>query len=352
MPFATVQGARLNYLQIEPEQARASEDLIMVHGLGTSLAFWYLPYAPVFAQRYRVTLFDLRGHGRSQMTASGYTPLALARDLEGLLDCLGIVRAHFIAHSFGGVVTLGLARLDQRRVRSLVLADTHLSLARGLHAEEWARREALQTLVDQHRLGLDTRDPYFGHKLLTAAARLQVQTGSPTGLLELLGPTFRKCGSRTAKQWLDLVTLTAAEEELMADDALSSETLRPFQFPTLALYGDKSLARPTGDALHTLWPHATFQLLPEAGHYFPTTRPDEVITACDQFWAKLPLSSDREVRSQRPRALEVFHKEGAWFFLAQDRTRIGPFTQRDEAHAELAVHVAGAGSAGVEQLGG
>src|SRR4051812_15330765 len=129
MPIARVNGVNLNYLQVA-DAAHATEDLIMVHGLATNMAFWYLPYAPVFAKRFRVTLYDLRGLGRSEMTADGYTPQNLGADLAALMDHLGIARAHVVAHSFGGVVALNLARLDASRIASLVLCDAHISAVR------------------------------------------------------------------------------------------------------------------------------------------------------------------------------------------------------------------------------
>ena len=125
MPTALINGARINYVQVESEESR--DDLVMVHGLATSLAFWYFPYASIFARRYRVTVFDLRGHGRSEMTAGGYSPQAQAADLEGLMDHLGIDSAHFVAHSFGGVLALGLAKRAPARIDSLVLCDSQIS---------------------------------------------------------------------------------------------------------------------------------------------------------------------------------------------------------------------------------
>jgi hypothetical protein len=56
----------------------------MVHGLATNLAFWYIRYVSAFSKRYRVTLYDLRGHGRSSITDSGYTPKNMAVDLQKL----------------------------------------------------------------------------------------------------------------------------------------------------------------------------------------------------------------------------------------------------------------------------
>src|SRR5690349_2460805 len=148
MPFATVNGARINYLQVEEPGGSAREDLIMVHGLATNMAFWYLPYAPVFAKRFRVTLFDLRGLGRSEMTPGGYTPQNLAQDTRALMDHLDIRRAHVVAHSFGGVVALALAALDASRVQSLVLCDTHISAVRRHHAKrDWGNSGHIQQVL-------------------------------------------------------------------------------------------------------------------------------------------------------------------------------------------------------------
>jgi len=297
MPVALVNGASINYLQVEPDAANVQagvpenlvpenlvpENLVMVHGLATNLAFWYLPYAQAFAKRFRVTVFDLRGHGRSQLTPNGYTPESLATDLRALLDHLDIERAHFVAHSFGGVVTLRFADLDPERVSSLVLADTQLSVTRHTHGETWAHGEVIQELVDRYGLDLDTRAPFFGYDLITEVAELLLREGDiPAELFELVGPTLGKDRRRTAKRWLELIR--QGRDELMADDGLSVETLQSFRFPTLALYGDRSKARATSQLLQTLWSHADFHTLRNAGHFFPSSRATEVIAACEWFW--------------------------------------------------------------------
>jgi pimeloyl-ACP methyl ester carboxylesterase len=145
MPVALVNGVRLNYVQLDDGGSDAREDLVMVHGLATNMAFWYFKYGVALTNRFRVTLYDLRGHGRSDMPQSGYTPEVLARDLVALLDHLGIDAAHFMAHSFGGVVALNFACERPHRVRSLVLADSHLSAGRKVQARsEWTFGQEFQ----------------------------------------------------------------------------------------------------------------------------------------------------------------------------------------------------------------
>ncbi len=136
MPSVKVNGVRINYIQIECESEDKCEDLVMIHGLATNLAFWYFRHATEFSKFYRVTLYDLRGHGRSGTTDSGYTVENMSIDLEQLLDHLGIERAHFVGHSFGGVVALTLACRDSARFLSMMLVDTHISAVRRLKKQK------------------------------------------------------------------------------------------------------------------------------------------------------------------------------------------------------------------------
>ena len=346
MPVAQVNGVRLNYVQMEPARGHAREDLVMVHGLATNMAFWYFRYAPVFSQRYRVTLFDLRGHGRSDMPDSGYTPHNLAVDLQQLLDHLGIERAHFAAHSFGGVVAMNMACFDPARIASLVLADTHISAVRRRpETNEWRYGEKIQPVLDRHGLALDTRDPYFGYRLLTEVAHLQLKNAEvPPELLELVSPLIGKHGNRTAIQWLKLMDSTQAEQELMGDDGLTLERLRSFGFPILAMYGDRSQAKLTGEQLLEVWPQAEFRRVREAGHFFPASKPEEVMATCQRFWGGEFAYKRRhrhgETRKSHFRSDRIYQRVGAWYFLTRESTQVGPFAELDEAEENLASYIA------------
>jgi pimeloyl-ACP methyl ester carboxylesterase len=347
LPTVSVNGVRLNYLQVDDGEAGDGqpppEDLVMVHGLATSLAFWYLPYAAEFARQFRVTLFDLRGHGRSEMPVAGYTPPQLGRDLAGLLDALGLQRVHLMAHSFGGVVALNLACAQPDRVASLVLADTHIAAARHVEtAQDWQFGATIQPMLERHGLDLDTRDPYFGYRLLTRVAQWQVRGFEvPAELLELARPLMGRAGARSAAQWLHLMGSTAAETELMGDDGLTLARLRGLRFPILAMYGDHSQARLTGDELLALWPHAEFRRVRDAGHFFPSSRPEELISGCRRFWGGEFAAAPRRHRAgeaQRGwfRSDRVFRAGDQWYFTTRERSRVGPFAAPEEAREVLA----------------
>ena len=349
MPTALVNGVRLNHVQMAAPDGGPQEDLVMVHGLATNMAFWYFHYAAVFARRFRVTVYDLRGHGRSEMPASGYSPDNLARDLQGLLDHLGIVRAHFLVHSFGGVIALSLARVAPERFASLALADTHISAARGAAGQAWDQAAGMQLLLDAAGIALDTRDPYFGYRLLTEVARMQLdQEPVPPGLEKLVGPLVASGGGRTAAQWLRLMRTTSAEHELMGEDGLTLDALRPIAFPILAMYGDNSQARLTGEELLRVWPQAEFRRVRNAGHFFPSSRPGEVIEACSRFWNgefdalaphRVGESGPRHFRSDR-----VFLAPGGWYCLTREAGPLGPFTSRADASEQLDAYISTLGT--------
>lgn len=347
MPVALVNGVRLNYLQVDDGPQDTREHLVMVHGLATNLAFWYFQYAPTVARRYRLTLFDLRGHGRSEMPASGYAPAVMAGDMAALLDQLGIAQAHFLAHSYGGVVTLNFACAHPERVSSLVLADSHLSAVRHVETRrEWEYGQRIQPILDRYGVALDTHDPYFGYKLLTRVAEFQTNGLSvPPELADVVTPLMGKAGNRTAAQWLHLMATTSAEREMMGDDGLTLARLRALRFPILAMYGDNSQARLTGSELLEVWPHAVFRRVRDAGHFFPTSRPDEVLSGCERFWggefASQPKTRSVDDDGRRHfRSDRVFSTAGAWYFTTRERSRVGPFAGREEARAELATFIA------------
>ena len=75
--------------------------VLLVHALGLDRQMW----APVMADLAvgrRVFAYDVRGHGVATMSPSPYTMADTARDLIGVLDALGVERAHVVGLSFGG----------------------------------------------------------------------------------------------------------------------------------------------------------------------------------------------------------------------------------------------------------
>src|SRR5437763_12768203 len=105
MPSATARG-----IKFSERQDRVGPDVVLIHGVAGNMAVWYLcGLVRALSQHFRVTAYDLRGHGYSESTPEGYTSRDMADDLLGLLRELGIERAYLLGHSFGAAIALQAA---------------------------------------------------------------------------------------------------------------------------------------------------------------------------------------------------------------------------------------------------
>ena len=77
--------------------------------------------------RFRVLAPDLRGHGFSGWEPP-WTIATHAHDVLETLDAVGVRRAQFVGHSFGGRLVLELAALDPDRVERAVLLDPAIQI--------------------------------------------------------------------------------------------------------------------------------------------------------------------------------------------------------------------------------
>ena len=78
----------------------AGPDVVLLHPTPVHHAFW-LPVAERLADRYRLTLIDLRGHGQSSAGTGTITMARLAEDVAAVLGAMGILRAAFVGCSIG-----------------------------------------------------------------------------------------------------------------------------------------------------------------------------------------------------------------------------------------------------------
>lgn len=112
-----------NGLKVHYQRVGEGEDLVMIHGIFGTLASWHLKIVPMLWDHFHMLTYDLRGHGYTELTETGYTPTELAEDLKQLMDVLEIEKAGLVGHSFGADVALYMAYLYPERVTKAVLIE-------------------------------------------------------------------------------------------------------------------------------------------------------------------------------------------------------------------------------------
>jgi pimeloyl-ACP methyl ester carboxylesterase len=250
-------------------------DVVLVHGLGADLSFWFLAGLPALARDHRVTAWDLRGHGRSGMPPSGYTTAQMADDLRGLLDHLEVERVDVVGHSFGGAVGLHLAVLHPERVRSLILADACVPALQGdQRLEDWPEWPAYRAELERAGVPPIDGERTIGLELLADLAQrhpgdITKQPRAGDVFIPFGRPGRRSAGDR----WLRLVHETTALQELPRHAGMTRDAIRRVATPTLALFGERSPFLQTLVELQRELPDCRPSVVPGVGHFHPVRRP-------------------------------------------------------------------------------
>ena len=100
----------------------AGKPILCVHGITANCRCWDV-LAGVLSPEYSVFAMDLRGRGASDKPAKGYALDYHLRDINSLLDDMGIDRAVIIGHSLGAFIGLAFAAEYSDRIDRLVLVD-------------------------------------------------------------------------------------------------------------------------------------------------------------------------------------------------------------------------------------
>ena len=142
-------GIDINYRIDGPDGAPW---VVFSNSLATSIAMWD-EQAAALKNSYRVLRYDQRGHGATEAPAGRYAFATLLADALGLLDALGIAKAHFAGLSMGGATALGLAERRPDRFDRVIVCDSPCQ-STPQSSQQWeeriavAQREGIEALVE------------------------------------------------------------------------------------------------------------------------------------------------------------------------------------------------------------
>ena len=98
--------------------------VLFIHGSGPGVSAWanWRLALPELAKKYRVIAPDMAGFGFTDRPAGiVYDMATWVGQTVGLLDALGLEKAHVVGNSFGGAIALALAIQHRERVGRLAL---------------------------------------------------------------------------------------------------------------------------------------------------------------------------------------------------------------------------------------
>jgi lipase len=129
---------------------RTAPPVVCLHGVNAHGRRFRKLAEEYVARRFRVVAPDLRAHGYSEWEPP-WTIATYAHDILETLDDLGIRRAQFVGHSFGGRLVVEIAALDEQRVERAILLDPALQILPhvGLDFAEREREEQSYVTPDE-----------------------------------------------------------------------------------------------------------------------------------------------------------------------------------------------------------
>jgi pimeloyl-ACP methyl ester carboxylesterase len=120
MPKMKVNDVRI-YYEIRGE----GFPLVMINGLGRNSDDWDPRLVEELSRQFKLVIFDNRGAGRTDISDREYTIKLFADDTAGLMESLGISKAHVLGLSMGGMVAQELVLNCPEKVSKLILCSTH-----------------------------------------------------------------------------------------------------------------------------------------------------------------------------------------------------------------------------------
>jgi len=251
-----VAGRRFNVAVDGPEGA---PPLMLSNSLATNLGMWD-PQMPALTAHFRVIRYDHRGHGGSDVPQGPYSFAGLAEDAVGLLDALGIEKAHWCGLSMGGMTGMRMLTHHADRIGRAVLANTAAYMG---PADMWDTRAA------------------------TARAQGMSVIAGPT-LERWFTPEFRESDPQAVGRVREMIHATPAQGYAACCEAIRDmdqrESIRAIDAPVLVVIGsrDPSTTIEHGELIRAAIPGAQAVTL-DAAHLSNIEREAEFTKAVLDF---------------------------------------------------------------------
>ena len=251
--------------------AGAGAPVVLVHGL-TGAASNFAELAPLLAERARVLVPELPGHGGSAPLPAAPSLDPYAERVRLVAEREGVLPAVFVGHSLGAVIALRLAMRVPEAVRGLVLAGAAGIASTTRWAEFWI------TTFGYLKLGRKLaphRERFARRRLLRYVPFGYWGASDPPALSEQAVEGF------LAGPALHTDTISAGRALVRDDPRIDLERVR---CPALVLWGARDRQVPVDDAFeYARRLGAPLRTIADCGHLLVGERPGACADAIGAF---------------------------------------------------------------------
>lgn len=233
--------------------------VLLIHGSGPGVSAWanWRLTIPALSTHFRVIAPDVVGFGYTERTVASYDLQTWTAHVVGVLDALGIDRAHVVGNSFGGSLALSLAIHHPDRVRRLGLMGAvglDFPITPGLDAV-WGYEPSVESMAELLRIFTATPAPG-----LQELAELRYQASIRPGVQEAYAAMF----PAPRQRWVE--ALAHPEGQVASISA-----------PTMIFHGreDRVIPLATSLRLFELIPDAQLHLFGQCGHWTQVEHTDD-----------------------------------------------------------------------------
>jgi len=242
------------------------ETILFHHGYCRNMNFWR-GWVPGLARHYRVLRFNSRGCGGTTVPAAGapYGADQLVGDALGLMDKLGIQRAHWVGESSGGILGIVAALTHPERLNSLVLVNTPFKLPGAVMETYNVGEVDHATAIEKLGVGGWCRKT-LGYRLDLAKA--------PKAMQEWVISEMDKVAKHVA-----------IEHHLMAAGGDMTKRITEIKMPILIMFGENSpLAKKEQmNEMKARLPNAKLVMFEGYGHGINLLIPDRCVGEMQKF---------------------------------------------------------------------
>ena len=259
------------------EHGQGPEAILFIHSFMMNCNM-YDRQVEALKDRYRVIIYDLRGHGRSEVTPGGYNIYEQVEDAAGFIQQLELAPCHVVGMSIGGYIAMRLAKKYPQLVRSQILISTSAAAEDPADARQFKLLGFIHNRISRSFAIKQVKPILFGEKFLN-------------------DPKAAETRNYWHEQFMrnDKYSFAKTLDGILARDNLLKE-FGTIVVPTLIISGEADAACDPvqSERMHTKLPSSQWVQIPDVGHTPPVEAAEIVNSAISEFLVSLPSLSKKE----------------------------------------------------------